>query len=143
MILFFTHEYFEDNLPATQTILTQLKNLIFKIYFTFLSYILDTVNRLNLEFQAEKPRLHLLLNRINDLYRNILRNYIKKEHLDHVPIKNVKIADPRNFISLQNIYFGAKTEILLSNENIDPNELHNFRICALDFMCYGFLCRAF
>lgn len=133
LILFFTHECFEDDLPATQAILNQLKNPIFKVYYTFLSYILESVNRLNREFQAEKPQLHLLLKRVSDLFRNILRNYVKKEYLDRVPIKNIEVADPRNFIALEKIYFGAKAEILMSNENIDRNELHNFRVHALGF----------
>ena len=133
LILFFTNECFEDNLPATKMIFGQLKSPAFKIYFVFLSYILDTVNRLNLEFQAEKPKLHLLLSRVRDLYRNILRNFIEKDYLDSVPLQKDELSQTQNWIELEKVYCGAATEIILKNENIDPKNFHNFKTHALSF----------
>ncbi|KAJ8913410.1 hypothetical protein NQ315_008803 [Exocentrus adspersus] len=87
----------------------------------------QTLNRLNLEFQSEKPKLHLLLKRSSDLYRSILRNYITQE----VQSKNF-------FYRLKKYpYFGAKVEVLIKTY-CDRNpqgsiEIKNFKICALDF----------
>ncbi|CAG9765817.1 unnamed protein product [Ceutorhynchus assimilis] len=76
--LFFQSEYLEEELQAAKDLMESLENPIFKVYITFLSYVLEQVNKLNLEFQAEKPKLHLLLKRTSDLYRSILRNYVKQ-----------------------------------------------------------------
>lgn len=133
LILFFTNECFEDNLVASQTILSQLKSPAFKIYFTFLSYILNAVNRLNVEFQAEKPKLQLLLNRVRGLYRSILRNYVRKDYLDNTQLQAVQPSNPRNFITLEDVYFGSKTELLIKSGTIYPKDVHNFRTHALSF----------
>ncbi|XP_043270179.1 uncharacterized protein [Venturia canescens] len=133
LTLFFTNECFEDNLQSVQNILGQLQTPIYKVYFTFLSYVLELVNKLNVEFQAEKPKLHLLLSRVRALYRSILRNYIEIKYLDRISLQNINPSDPRLFLKLEQVYFGAQTDLLLSNKDIDPKELHSFRTHALSY----------
>ncbi|KAJ8915278.1 hypothetical protein NQ315_014786 [Exocentrus adspersus] len=135
--LFCQGEYLEENLHNTKHIMDSLENPIYKIYFTFLSYILDQVNRLNLEFQSEKPKLHLLLKRSSDLYRSILRNYITQEVVIGQTLNNINPSNPRIFLPLEKVYFGANVEVLIKTY-CDRNpqgsiEIKNFKICALDF----------
>ncbi|VEN37309.1 unnamed protein product [Callosobruchus maculatus] len=139
LILFFTEECFEDNLHSTQQILDNLKNPIYKVYLNFLVYVLEVVDKLNLEFQSENPKLHLLLRRVKDLYRTILRNFIKKSHLDTIPLESLDPGNPRYFIELNNIYLGVNVELLLSNQAVPQNDMHNFRLRVLDF--YVELCK--
>nr|CAI5832345.1 unnamed protein product [Callosobruchus analis] len=64
LVLYFTKLVFEDPSPKSIEILNILKNKIIKLYLLFLAYILKIVNKMNLEFQLEQPRLHQLLPRI-------------------------------------------------------------------------------
>ncbi|CAH1365192.1 unnamed protein product [Tenebrio molitor] len=73
--LYFTGAVLQDNLRNTQHILEAFNTPVVKLYLLFLSYILDIVNRINIEFQSEQPKIHQLLTRIKELYRTILRNY--------------------------------------------------------------------
>ncbi|KAJ8912030.1 hypothetical protein NQ315_000523 [Exocentrus adspersus] len=88
---------------------------------------------LSLQAASEKPKIHMILKRVTDLYRSILRNYIKKEYIDNIDFKDVDSNNPRHFMPLEKIYYGANVEILISQQTLDKNDLHNFRIRALDF----------
>lgn len=70
---------------------------------------------------------------MRDLYRNILRNFLKKDYLDQVRLQVVDPSNPRNFIPLDDIYFGAKTELLIKSGKIEAKEVHNFKTHALSF----------
>lgn len=137
LILFFTNECFNQNLHACDNILSSLKNPLYKLYFYFLSYILDIVNSLNLEFQSTKIKIHLLLNRTSDLYKTILKTYIRPEYIikNKSNLKNIDPQNPQNFLPMDTIYFGAKVETYLSeNANVlNPDAIKNFKIKCLDF----------
>lgn len=78
LILFFTHEtYSKDNAINPKAVLDALNNTVFKLYFHFLSYVLDIVN--NIQFQSESPQLHLLHDKVSVLFHTILKNFIKPE----------------------------------------------------------------
>jgi hypothetical protein len=69
--LYFTGAVLQDNLRNTQHILEAFNTPVVKLYLLFLSYILDIVNRINIEFQSEQPKILQLLTRIKELYRTI------------------------------------------------------------------------
>ncbi|XP_050298878.1 uncharacterized protein LOC126737852 [Anthonomus grandis grandis] len=121
LILFFRDECFQEDLNSTKNILNCLEHPTYKMYFTFLSYILDLINKLNMEFQAEKPNVFNLVTRVSDVYRMILRNYLKKDYIDHIDFNLVDCKNPSNFLSLDQIYFGAKTEALMTKPNTVKN----------------------
>lgn len=64
------------------------------------------------------------------MYKTILRNILKKDEID---VDKIDVANPHNFVPKENIYFGAKVEIILSSTFIQKNEIHNFQIPGLDF----------
>lgn len=134
LILFFTNENFNQNLHSSHNILESLKNPIYKLYFYFLSYILDIINKLNIEFQSEKNKLHLLLKRTSSLYKNILRNFLAPDYLkiNENSLKNIDPKNPKNFLPIEKIYFGTRVE-LFSYENINKTEVNNFRLKCLEF----------
>lgn len=134
LILFFTNESFNENLQTCNTILESLKNPIYKLYFYFLSYILDITNKMNLEFQSEKNKLHVLLKRVSDLYKNILRNYLNPDYIkkNENTLKNIDPKNPRNFLNIEKVYLGTKVELLSAN-NINEKEFGDFKLKCLEF----------
>lgn len=86
-----------------------LKNPIYKLYLSFLRYILDIVNKLNLEFHSEKVKIHTLLDKVSDLYRNILRNFLKAAYIEKNKdnLKTIDTRNPYNFLHLDNFYLGT------------------------------------
>ncbi|XP_067214564.1 zinc finger protein 862-like isoform X3 [Linepithema humile] len=66
--LFFTRAALEDNLQSAKTILNALRNPIYKIYYSFLSFILEIINKINLLFQSRKPLITQLLTSIEKYY---------------------------------------------------------------------------
>ncbi|CAG9763544.1 unnamed protein product [Ceutorhynchus assimilis] len=131
--LYFRMECAEEDLNSIKTILRSLEHPAYKINCPFLSYVLELVNKFNLEFQAEKPKLYTLSTKVSDLCRNLLRNFLKKTYIEGSDLKNINSSDPSNFLPLESMYFGTKTELLTAREGVDQAELHNFRLGALDF----------
>lgn len=106
--LVFQDTVLTENLHSFQTLLNNLNSPIYKAYFQFLSYILDIVNKLNLEFQFEKCKIYALKDRISALYKTILRNFLKKDYIDELDIDKVDVFNCDNFFPKENVYFGAK-----------------------------------
>src|SRR5436190_19237845 len=98
--MFFEKAVTEDSLPTTKNILNGLNNDAFKIYFLFLSYTLELVTKINLEFQSESPQLPYLLERVTNLYKIILRSFIKKDVLKRTKLSDIYLENPDNYISL-------------------------------------------
>lgn len=133
LILFFTNESFkrfkEDN---PDHILAALKNPIYKMYFLFLSYTLELVNNLNLEFQSNSLKLHKLLEHISTVYKTFAANFIVR----HKVVKNVTeipINNPDYYLPLENIYLGPKCEMYIVNNNIPLKDLNILRTHCLHF----------
>lgn len=74
--LFFPNETLAENIGKAKHILAAMNNNSFKLYFTFLSYILDIVNKINVQFQAEGFRMHILVSSITSMYKTVLKNFI-------------------------------------------------------------------
>lgn len=127
------HAVHLDKLKNTENILANLSNPIYKMYLLFLSYILDIVNAINIEFQSEKPKIHTLLKRLTELYKTILKNYLKSSYINNTPVHIINNVDPQNFLLLENMYFGANVELLLSTSEIDVTEVQKFKTNCLAF----------
>lgn len=135
LLLFFTSEVSENddaNIGHARHILEALKNPVFKLYLLYLKYVLDIVNRLNLEFQSEDLKLHVLQSRISTLVRTLIRNYVKKEHLLD-DLDKTNFSNPRVFLKLEEIYYGAEVEQFILKTEINRNDLLGFRTKCLNF----------
>lgn len=82
LTLFFSNEVLVEHVTKAKQIQNALKNNVFKLYYLFLSYILDIVNKINVEFQAEGYTMHILLNRVTNLYKTILNNFMRKDYIE-------------------------------------------------------------
>ncbi|XP_018571105.1 uncharacterized protein LOC108910845 [Anoplophora glabripennis] len=137
--LYFQSAVLEDNLVAAEQILYGLENCIFKLYLTFLSYILPMINKINKEFQSEKSKLHVIYDRISSLYRTILKNYMQKSYVDQDGVKEDKIhlldLNPMNvrmYLSNEDLYLGEDCALLLVD--FSPNtELYQFKNHCLSY----------
>ncbi|CAH1183927.1 unnamed protein product [Phaedon cochleariae] len=130
--LYFTSAVMIDGLRSSQTVLDSLNTPIVKIYLLFLNYISNIVNKLNLEFQSEKPKIYILSQRISELFRTLLRNYINVTHLNTTELDNISPSNPDHFLPIENMYFGSKVQIMIQEVN-DPQEIQKFRVNALAF----------
>ncbi|KAJ3646043.1 hypothetical protein Zmor_023654 [Zophobas morio] len=136
LILFFTNETNDNgkgNINNPGAILEAKQNPIFKLYFSFLSYVLDIINKINIEFQSEAPRIHLLHSRLNSLYTTLLKNFMKRDYIYNTSYSNIKFL-PCNYKELNDIYCGATCEQIVSNNiSINKTDLNAFKIKVLDF----------
>ncbi|XP_066969329.1 protein FAM200C-like [Macrobrachium rosenbergii] len=76
LILFFQSEALESQVQSAAHILNALNNPVFKLFFSFLSYVLPIINKMNREFQSESVMIHTA-------YKNIcafLQDYSQQFH---------------------------------------------------------------
>lgn len=110
-----------------------------QLYLLFLSYILKLVNDMNVEFQSSCSKIVSVLPRITELYKIILKNFIKKDVITKMNFSQIDPSNPNNFLPLNEIYVGARANNLILQGRITDNEVHNFRLRTLEF--YNVLCK--
>lgn len=133
LVLYFNAAVLEDNLVAASTIHTALNNIIYKLYLTFLAYILPLITKLNVEFQAEKPQIHNIYDRIQTITKTIYKNFMKNEYVDKNTILSCDELNVREYKPLENIYLGANVAIILSAQKLDERDTHNFKLKCLSY----------
>jgi len=104
----------------THNICSEL-NDINKTYFSFLAYILNITNKINIEFQAEAQRIHVLLPTITTYFKTIIQNFIKEEYYQAVLDNQVNFKDEKIFLNYDEIYIGANASIIL-NKSISKDD---------------------
>ena len=73
---FFISYELEKNADLPHSITSQMTDSK-KIYFSFPAYILNSTNKINVEFQSESPKIQILFNFIKPQnYQDILSNKI-------------------------------------------------------------------
>lgn len=139
--LFFQRAALEDNLPTAKSILNAIDSGIFKVYFLFLSYTLELLTKLNIEFQSENPKVPILLNRMTVFYKTLLRSFVKQDLIETKDFSKINLNDPNVFKPLENIYFGAKLDAFINSNacRCSKEDINNFKIRALDY--YVELCK--
>lgn len=115
-------------------------NKEFKLYILFLSYVLDIIAKMNLEFQSDKTRIHLLYKRMSDLYSVMLNNYLEKEYVasNRDTIHLVNPAHTSKYLPLDDIYVGAAADILIKSGEVSSSQIGNLKLRVLDY--YKTLC---
>lgn len=86
-------------------------NDVNKCYLLFLSYFLQIVNKINKIFQYEKTMIHCLFPLIEEFFKTILINFIKKQYVSiDVDYKNLEFQRP-----ITSVYCGLGFETEESN----------------------------
>ena len=134
LVLFFQAVALEDHIQSASTILSALSDPIYKLYFSFLSYILPIVNKINLEFQSESVRIHVLYENLARYYKTILGNFVKREViLSSSDVFTLDCTDPLSQLDESQLYFGSKVEVIKRDASIPDEELHIFSKRCLEF----------
>ncbi|EFN83239.1 Zinc finger protein KIAA0543, partial [Harpegnathos saltator] len=132
--LYFQSQYLNDKIQASKNIYKKLQDPLNKLYLEFLEFILPIFTNMNMEFQAETSKIHLLYDNIFSAYKTILECYIKKEVLDSKDISKIQYTNPHNFVSIEDLYLGPKVNGQLQKSNlITSEEKHNMKLRCLDF----------
>ncbi|XP_055837589.1 zinc finger MYM-type protein 6-like isoform X2 [Episyrphus balteatus] len=132
---YFNLEAFE-NQNSTVNISNFLMNSKNKLYLLFLSYILNLMNKSNKLFQSEFTQIHLLNQVMQDLFLEILKNFIR---LDEINV-DVNFEDSALYMPLSDIYFGIQLQQHI-NKNLNEfaeDELFDIKNNLLEF--YKELC---
>ncbi|VEN52684.1 unnamed protein product [Callosobruchus maculatus] len=90
---------------------------------------------LSLEAVSEAPKINILLPTIMMFYKMILQFYMKKEIFYKINIKDINPSNPHHFLKEDEIYLGAKVQIILNEARdlIPPQALRQFKTKCLSF----------
>lgn len=91
-----------------------------------MSYILEVTNKINIEYQSGKPKLHKLLPIIKAYYKNILSNFIQRKFLSDDTCFTVDFISDVNvlkgFLKVDDIYMGAAAIQILESGTDSQND---------------------
>lgn len=88
----------------------QSNNPVTKMFFAFLAFILPSVKKVNVEFQATSFRVYKLRNSINSSVKAVLSYFTKNEALKDKELSKLNLNDPSNYLKIEDIYQGARVE---------------------------------
>lgn len=134
--LYFQGQHF-DNVQASSAIFNSLNNPVMKVYLEFLEYVLPIFNDLNLEFQSESPKIHILYERMATTYKTILQCYLKIDYVNNTDVSAIQYRNPEHYKPLENIYCGPKVAIAFEKNVLDNQQKHNVLVKFLDFYIEG------
>ncbi|CAH1379246.1 unnamed protein product, partial [Tenebrio molitor] len=117
-----------------EAIYIKLSNPINKCYLLFLEFVLPYLVDLNVEFQSECPKVHVLYQRMSLLYRTILEFYMKVNYVKTTNIDVIEYRNPRYFLNLNEMYLGPKLAVeFATHGKYTETEKEEFRKRCLDF----------
>lgn len=128
LILYFTDQVSQNILQAN-TIYNLIQKPETKLYLHFLAYVLPFFNRLNRLMQSEAPQIHILYKEVTSTVKNILDCFIQPDVLNSAPIYDIDFKNPRNFLDLKDMYFGAA----IHSSSYNPQALDNLKKYCLQF----------
>jgi pyruvate formate-lyase activating enzyme-like uncharacterized protein len=102
---------------TTTNIFHALSKPIFRLYLAFLSYVLDIMCKMNMEFQAEKPKIRKLHNKIVSFYKILLTNYLKRTYVNATNLDMINPKHLNNYLLIEDIYLGPKAQLIMENES--------------------------
>lgn len=108
---------------AAEHILQKLQDPTTILFSEFLDFVLPLFTDLNKEIQAEHPKFIIYIKKIT------------REYLTSTPIENVDFKNPRNFMDIDTVYYGAAASntLLSSSENLNSDQVNLFKRRCLDF----------
>lgn len=102
--LYFSKAATYDAIQFAVNIHTMLENPCIKLYLDFLQFVLPIFHDMNCKMQCEKPKIHLLYDRIRSLYLQLLSCYINKKYLDTTAETEIQYIEIRKIIFQQRIF---------------------------------------
>ena len=81
---------------------------------------------MNIEYQSEKPRIHILLKSIKVYFKTILSNFVKRDLIHNSSLEQFLI-DETVFDDVEKIYLGPKAALVLSEGNIPVHKINEVK----------------
>lgn len=103
--LYFQSQYLVDMVQGSEIIFNRLSEPINKCYLLFLEFVLPNLVDLNLEFQSESPKIHILYFRITSTLKCLMDFYIKPDYLNKT---NIELIESKVFSRPRQHIFGTK-----------------------------------
>nr|CAI5858476.1 unnamed protein product [Callosobruchus analis] len=117
--LYFTSEVIEEkDFMRPRQILDKFERPETEIYLSFLCYILPLINKLNLEFQSEKAKIHILFERIMTLAKSII---------------DINPLNVYEYLKNEEIYLGQQAESVLTKYNLRKDDVRDILNNCLKF----------
>lgn len=132
LISYFRVEDFDQNSDMASHINEQL-NYKNKCYLLFLSYALKAIIKINLEFQSESPRFHILLETLNLYLKNILNNVLLLNEFNWASVNEIDLDDCSLYKPITEMYLGPQVAILLQSGSLNADEIYEIRINCQKF----------
>lgn len=123
--LYFNSIFLEERLGAVDNIHAVLNDPSIFLYLNFLDYILPYLNTFNLIFQSKGPPLHLLHNKIQDVYISLLGIFY---HPGSITRSRLHLIDPQNKsqnVPINQIYLGATLHKLFNKQEYQGGNMIN------------------
>lgn len=131
--LYFQSQYLVDRVQASEYLFQRLSDPINLCYLEFMEFILPYIMDVNVEFQAESPRIHLLYSRMTTLLKTILEFYIKPRYLQNLNLSTIEYSNPNLFMKIEDIYLGSKIAGKFSTNQFSELQKNDFRKRCLEF----------
>ena len=123
--LYFNRIFLEERLGSVDRIHESLDDPSVFLYLNFLDYLLPKFNTFNLIFQSKGPTLHLLHEKIQDVYISILSIFYNPANITR---SRLHLIDPKNtsqHIPVNQIYLGATLHELFNKEEYQRGNMIN------------------
>lgn len=133
LVLYFQSESRVDKVDGAKRIYETMINKGTKHMLLFLEYILKKVNALNVEFQSEHFRLHLLHTMVSCEYQSILSCFIKEDVLISSKLSDIDLSNAANHKDMNDIYLGGRTMSYLVQNPID-GDFSRFKTDCINFL---------
>ena len=122
LLLYFQTEASADKVDGASSIYHTMTSAGTKHMLLFLNYILPKVDRMNLHFQSEEPRIHTLFDNISSLYRDLLSLFVKEEVLASRDLNAIDPTDKSVHRPLNAIVVGGRCIAELAKVPLGDNE---------------------
>lgn len=131
--LYFTGAVANRDVLAAENILLKLNDPTSKLFLQFLDFVLPFFTNLNRNMQSESPKLHRIYRDVCNVLKTILDCFIKRDYLINTPLEQIDFKNPRNYMPLEEVYFGGSVNTTILEGRVTSEQLHIFRTRSLDF----------
>ena len=106
-----------EKLPSILRIVEDLNDPSIFLYLHFLKDILPILTQFNVLFQSEKPTIHLVHTKVNDIYKYFLGYLCHRHLIIQSDITTFDPANTSNHVFIDTIYLGPALQGLFQKEN--------------------------
>lgn len=136
--LYFRNIVLEERLSSIEKINESLNDPSILCYLTFLNYILPHLNSVNVLFQSRGPTLHLLNDKLCNLYRLLLDCFCYSHAIAKSPLHDIDPSDNSKHKPVEQIYLGAELHVLFQRPEYQRGNI----IVTIKTRCRVFLIEA-